>query len=62
LILHFDAHELHHMYVRVPGYDLHKIPSRPQNEVHWWQWLRAVKRLPGDVFLFQNQAQTGFKL
>lgn len=62
LILHFDAHELHHMYIRVPGYDLHKIPSHPQNEVHWWEWLRAVKRLPADVFLFQNRTQTGFKL
>lgn len=62
LILHFDAHELHHRYIQISGYDLHKIPSNPQNEVNWWRWLCAVKRLPGDVFLFQNQTQTGFKL
>lgn len=62
LILRFDAHELHHMYVRVPGYDLHRIPYRPGNEVGWWTWLRGAKRLPGSVFLFQNSTQTGFKL
>ena len=27
-ILHFDAHELHHMYPFVPGYHLHRIPTR----------------------------------
>jgi omega-6 fatty acid desaturase (delta-12 desaturase) len=62
LILHFDAHELHHMYVRVPGYDLRRIPYRPSNEVGWWVWLRGAKRLPGTVFLFQNRMQTGFTL
>lgn len=62
LILHFDAHELHHMYMSVPGYELHRIPIKQPNEVHWWTWLCEVKRLPGDVFLFKNQTQTGFKL
>ena len=62
LILHFDAHELHHMYVHVPEYNLHRIPHQPGNEVGAWTWLRAAKRLPGTVFLFQNSAQTGFKL
>lgn len=62
LILHFDAHELHHMYVRVPGYELTRIAYRPGNEVDWWIWLRAAKKLPGSVFLFQNRTQTGFDL
>lgn len=62
LILHFDAHELHHMYVRVPGYELSRIEYRPGNEVDWWTWLRAAKKLPGSVFLFQNSTQTGFDL
>lgn len=61
-ILHFDAHELHHMYVSVPGYCLREIAYHPINEVHWWTWLRGVKRLRGDVFLFQNRDQTGFDL
>lgn len=62
LILHFDAHELHHMYVPVPGYRLREIPFQPSNEVNWWTWLCAAKRLPGEVFLFQNRTQTGFSL
>ncbi len=62
LILHFDAHELHHMYVRVPGYDLPRIAYQPGNEVEWWTWLKAAKKLPGSVFLFQNRTQTGFDL
>jgi omega-6 fatty acid desaturase (delta-12 desaturase) len=62
LILHFDAHELHHMYVRVPGYDLRRIEHRPDNEVDWWTWLKGAKKLRGSVFLFQNREQTGFDL
>jgi len=62
LILHFDAHELHHMYVRVPGYCLSRIGYRPDNEVDWWTWLKGAKKLPGSVFLFQNRSQTGFDL
>jgi fatty acid desaturase len=62
LILHFDAHELHHMHVQVPGYDLRRIDYRPRHEVDWWTWLRGAKRLPGEVFLFRNSTQTGFTL
>ena len=62
LILHFDAHELHHMYVQVPGYHLRKISYRPVHEVHWWTWLREAKKLRGEVFLFQNSQQSGFIL
>jgi hypothetical protein len=62
LILHFDAHELHHMYVRVPGYRLSRIGYRPGNEVDWWTWLKGAKRLPGSVFLFQNRTHTEFDL
>jgi omega-6 fatty acid desaturase (delta-12 desaturase) len=62
LILHFDAHELHHMYVRVPGYDLPRICHRPGNDVDGWTWLKGAKKLPGSVFLFQNRKQTGFEL
>lgn len=62
LLLHFDAHELHHMYVNVPGYDLGKIPYRTRNEVNWWQWIRASKRLSGVSFLFEDRNKTGFQL
>ena len=62
LILGFDRHELHHMYVHVPGYDLHRIDYRPRNEVDWLTWLRGAKRLGGTVFLFGDRDQTGFRL
>jgi acyl-lipid omega-6 desaturase (Delta-12 desaturase) len=61
-LLHFDAHELHHMYPFVPGYHLRQIPYRPSNEVGWWDWVRASKRLRGVVLLFQNRETTGFPL
>ena len=62
LLLSFDRHELHHMYVRVPGYDLHRIAYRPENEVHWLAWLRGAKRLSGTAFLFGRREETGFRL
>jgi fatty acid desaturase len=60
VLLHFDAHELHHMYPRVPGYYLSRIGLVTHNEVPWWQWLRRAKRVPGAVFLFQNRDQSGY--
>ncbi len=59
VLLNFDAHELHHVYPRVPGYDLHKIAYVPHNRVHFWRWLLQAKRIPGEVFLFQNRRQSG---
>ena len=62
VLLHLDAHELHHMYTRVPGYHLGKIAYTPQNEMHWLRWLISAKRIPAEVFLFQNRSQTGYEL
>lgn len=62
LLLRFDFHELHHMYVRVPGYDLHRIGYRPANAVGWLPWLRGAKRLTGTQFLFGQREDTGFDL
>ncbi len=59
-VLHFDAHELHHMYPFVPGYYLRRIPYSPENEIGWWHWISHAKRIPGDVLLFQNRLETGF--
>ena len=61
-VLHFDAHELHHMYPFVPGYRLRAIPYEPQNEIDWRQWIVAARRIPGDVLIFQNRRDTGFDL
>ena len=59
LVMHFDAHELHHMYPSVPGYRLSRIPYRAPNEVDWIAWTRAAKRLSGVDFLFRNRNDTG---
>lgn len=62
ILMHFDAHELHHMYVNVPGYLLRKIPYQTHNEVDWWEWIKGSKRLSGVSFLFEDRTQTGFNL
>jgi acyl-lipid omega-6 desaturase (Delta-12 desaturase) len=59
LLLRFDLHERHHMYVQVPGYDLHKIPYRARHEVDWRAWIPAAKRLSGMDFLFGTREKTG---
>ena len=60
LIMHFDAHELHHIFVRVPGYRLRRINYQVSNEVGWWQWLCAAKKLSGVEFLFGRRDESGF--
>jgi fatty acid desaturase len=62
MMLHFDAHELHHMYPFVPGYRLHRVAYEPHNEVGCWRWIRLAKRIPGDVFLFQNRTESGWEI
>ena len=52
LLLHFDAHELHHLYPAVPGYLLRRIAYSPPNELHWLVWLRQAKAMSGSHFLF----------
>lgn len=58
----FDAHELHHVYPFVPGPRLREIPWTPPNEVSGWQWTRAAKAVPADVFLFQNRHTSGLSI
>ena len=62
MLINFNAHELHHRCAGIPGYRLGDIRSVQRNEVNWWTWLRAAKRLRGSVFLFQSRTQTGFSL
>ena len=61
-VLHFDAHELHHMYPFVPGYHLRRIAYAPGNEIGWWRWVYGAKKLRGDVLLFQNRHESGYDL
>jgi omega-6 fatty acid desaturase (delta-12 desaturase) len=62
MLLNVDAHELHHMHVRVPGYHLRALKQDAPNEVHWWTWLCAVKRLSGVEFMFGARERTGMLL
>ncbi len=62
MLLHFDAHELHHLYPAVPGYHLRSIPYQPPNEVAWWGWIRRARRMPAERFMFQNRHDTGESL
>ncbi len=62
MFLHFDAHELHHMYPFVPGYHLRDIPYQPTNEVGWWEWIRVSKRIRGVTLLFHNRHETGIQI
>lgn len=62
LLLHIDAHELHHMYPFVPGYRLGGIAYDTENEINWWSWIRRARAMPGEVFLFQNRLETGADL
>jgi fatty acid desaturase len=62
VLLNMDAHELHHMYSGVPGYDLRRIDYCTENSMHWWRWLMKAKSVPGEVFLFQNRNQSGFDI
>lgn len=62
LLINFNAHELHHRYTAVPGYRLRELACMQPNEVDWYLWLRAAKRMRGSVFLFENRETTDFPL
>ena len=59
LLLHIDAHELHHMYPFVPGYRLGGIAYETENEIGAWAWIRRARAMPGELFLFHNRLETG---
>jgi fatty acid desaturase len=59
LLLHVDAHELHHMYPFVPGYRLGDVAYETTNEIGLWTWITRARALPGEVLLFHNRLETG---
>lgn len=61
-LMNFDAHELHHMYIKVPGYYLGRIDYKTKHSVNAWTWIKESKRMSGVKFLFQNRSITGFDL
>lgn len=61
-LLHFDAHELHHRHPAVPGYRLCALSAPTGNQVSGWRWLWTARRIPGEVFFFQDRTQSGAPL
>jgi len=59
LLLHIDAHELHHMYPFVPGYRLGEVEYETENEVGLLAWIKGAHALPGELLLFHNRLETG---
>ena len=59
LLLHIDAHELHHMYPYLPGYRLGEVRYTTENEIGLGDWIRGARAMPGEVFLFHNRLETG---
>ena len=59
LLLHIDAHELHHMYPFVPGYRLGGVEYETENGIGLWEWIRGARAMPGEIFLFHNRLETG---
>jgi len=59
LLLHIDAHELHHMYPYVPGYRLGSVAYATENEIGLWAWIRGARGMPGELLLFHNRLETG---
>jgi len=59
MLLHIDAHELHHMYPFVPGYRLRRVRYDTRNEIGWWRWVRCARALPGEKLMFHNRIETG---
>ena len=39
-----------------------RVEFATENELPWWQWIRAAKRVPGEVLLFQNRTQSGLEI
>ena len=61
ILLNFDAHGLHHILPRIPGYHLHQLQTRETlNCIPWWRWIIAAKTVRGEILLFQNRDDTGY--
>ncbi len=58
ILANVDAHELHHIHPQIPGYFLSRVDYQPKNIAVWWRWILAARRLPAEVFMFQNRTQS----
>ena len=62
VLLHFDAHELHHEHPNVPGWRLRALDRPTPNDRPAWRWILQARRVPADVFLFSNRTRSGLDL
>ena len=62
MLLHIDAHELHHMYPFVPGYRLRDIPYDTRNEIDWRVWVKGARAVQGETLMFHNLTETGVNI
>lgn len=62
VLLHFDAHELHHRYPHVPGYRLRQIDEPVEHEYPAWRWVMKARRVPASIIMFKNRDVTGLEL
>jgi fatty acid desaturase len=59
IFFNFDHHGLHHLFPRVPGYFLHRIPSEAVSAFPLFAWIRKVKRVPAHILVFHHRGETG---
>jgi fatty acid desaturase len=64
VLLHFDAHELHHAHPNVPGWRLSALEGTmpTPNAFPAFSWIARARRVPADVFLFSNRDRSGLDL
>ncbi len=62
ILFSFDQHELHHKYVHVPGYRLQQVADRQTQSMKWYPWVKEVRKIPGEIFLFKNRQQSQINL
>jgi omega-6 fatty acid desaturase (delta-12 desaturase) len=55
ILFGFNVHALHHLYPSLPGYQLCKITYKGENDIHWYEWLRASKKIPAIELLFSEE-------
>jgi fatty acid desaturase len=62
VLYHTNKHGLHHQYPKVPIYALHQFPETDENHIHWLEWLRRAKQMPGHLLIFRSTRHTGVEL
>jgi fatty acid desaturase len=59
VLFNFNAHELHHIFPKIPGYMLHRIKCKTENSVSLLEWMRTSRALNGSDLLFKSREATG---